>query len=107
MPSYMYAVNYTNESWAQQVKSPKNRLDALKPAVAQMGGKIVAAYYTFGKDDVILIVDMPDNVSAAAFSIAACTGDAVMNVVTTVLMPMTDGPKILRKAGKSTYKPPK
>ena len=74
MPSYMYSVNYTNESWAEQVKRPKNRLTALKPMIEGMGGKIVACYYTFGKEDLILIVDMPDNVTAAAFSIAAAGG---------------------------------
>jgi uncharacterized protein with GYD domain len=107
MPSYMYSVNYTNESWAEQVKRPKNRLTALKPMVEGVGGKIVACYYTFGKDDVILIVDMPDNVTAAAFSIAAAAGGAVMNVVTTVLMPMDEGVKALKKAATTRYAPPK
>jgi uncharacterized protein with GYD domain len=106
MPSYMYSVNYTNESWAEQVKNPKNRLDALKPMVEGMGGKIVACYYTFGQDDVVLIVDMPDNVTAAAFSIAAAAGAAVMNVVTTVLMPMDEGVKALKKAATAHYAPP-
>jgi uncharacterized protein with GYD domain len=100
-------VNYTNESWAEQVKRPNNRLTALKPMVEGMGGKIVACYYTFGKDDVILIVDMPDNVTAAAFSIAAAAGGAVMNVVTTVLMPMDEGVKALKKAATTRYAPPK
>jgi len=76
----MYSVNYTNESWAQQIKNPKNRAEALKPMAEGMGGKLVAAYYTFGKDDVIVIADMPDTVTAAAFSIAAAAGAAVMNV---------------------------
>jgi uncharacterized protein with GYD domain len=75
--------------------------------VEGMGGKIVACYYTFGEDDVILIVDMPDNVTAAAFSIAAAAGAAVMNVVTTVLMPMDEGLKALKKAGTARYAPPK
>jgi uncharacterized protein with GYD domain len=103
----MYSVNYTNESWAEQIKRPKNRLTALKPMVEGVGGKIVACYYTFGKDDVILIVDMPDNVTAAAFSIAAAAGGAVMNVVTTVLMPMDEGVKALKKAATARYAPPK
>lgn len=33
----------------QQIKNPKNQLDALKPMIEGIGGKIVACYYTFGK----------------------------------------------------------
>jgi hypothetical protein len=49
---------------------------------------------------------MPDNVTAAAFSIAAAAGAAVMNVVTTVLMPMDEGVKALKKAATAHYAPP-
>ncbi len=102
MPGYLYSVNYTNESWAEQVKNPK------KPAGrAQADGRQDRrVYYTFGKDDVVLIVDLPDTVTAAAFSIAAAAGAAVMKVVTTILMPMDEGVKALKKAANAHYAPP-
>ena len=34
-------------------------------------------YYSFGKYDVVVIVEMPDNVSAAAIVIAAVAGGAL------------------------------
>jgi uncharacterized protein with GYD domain len=107
MPSYMYSVNYTNESWAKQVKNPKDyRLEALWSMIEGVDGKVVACYYAFGKDDVILIADMPDNVTAAAFSIAVAAGGAVTNVVTTVLMPTEEGWKALNLVATVNYTPP-
>jgi uncharacterized protein with GYD domain len=35
-----------------------------------MGGKLESMYYTFGDHDAIVIADVPDNVTAAAMSIA-------------------------------------
>jgi uncharacterized protein with GYD domain len=56
----MYRVGYTADSWAKQVQKPTNREEAIKPAVRALGGRILAFYYAFGEDDVVLIAQMPD-----------------------------------------------
>ena len=66
MPRYMYQVAYSSEAWASLVKTPQDRIEAVRPAVRKLGGKIESAYYTFGDYDLIAIVSMPDNVAAAA-----------------------------------------
>ena len=78
MPHYMYQVAYSSEAWASLVKTPQDRIEAVRPAVRKLGGKIESAYYAFGDYDLIAIVNMPDNVSAAAFSIAASAGGSVI-----------------------------
>ena len=106
MPSYLYRVGYTSQAWAAQVKHPQNRVEAVRPVVEGLGGKITAAYYTFGEDDLILICDLPDNVSAAAFSIAAAAGGAVSHVHTTPLMSVDEGLQAVKKGAASSYRPP-
>ncbi len=106
MPRYMYQVAYSSEAWASLVKTPQDRIEAIRPAVRKLGGKIESAYYAFGDYDLVAIVSMPDNVSAAAFSIAASAGGAVTAIKTTPLMTIREGMTAMRKAKRSTYEPP-
>ena len=41
MPHYLLQVAYTPEAWANMVKNPQNREDAVSPAVQKLGGAIV------------------------------------------------------------------
>ncbi len=106
MPFYLLQVGYTPEAWAAMVKKPQDRIEAVRPAVEKLGGKVVSGYLAFGEHDLIAIVNMPDNVSAAAFSVAAAAGGAVRAIRTTPLMTTSEGVDAMKKAGASTYRPP-
>ena len=54
-------------------------------------GRIDAGYISFGEYDVTAIVEFPDNVSAAAFSISAAATGGVKAFKTTPLMTMAEG----------------
>ena len=70
------------------------------------GGKVEAFYWAYGEDDVILIVDYPNNIAAAAFSVAASGGGAIKAIKTTPLISIEDGTEIMRMAAESGYSPP-
>ena len=106
MSKYLIRASYTSEGWAAQVKNPGNRLEALKPVVQRLGGKIEQFFYAFGDHDVVAIVDMPNQISAAAWAIAGSAGGAVKNLVTTPLLTVEEGIEALRKAGDIGYTPP-
>ena len=106
MPHYMLQVAYTPEAWAAQIKSPQDRVQAIRPAVEKLGGKVEGAWYSFGEYDIMALLEMPDNVSAAAFAVAAAAGGAVKSVKTTPLMTVQEGIEALRKAGGAGYRPP-
>ena len=107
MPQYLLQVAYAPSAWAALVQKPQNRLDTVRPAVEKLGGKIETGWFSFGDYDLIAIVEMPDNVSAAAFSLAASAGGAVKAIKTTPLLTLDEGIEAMKKAGKSGYKPPK
>lgn len=107
MPLYMYQGAYTSEAWSTLVEKPQNRIQAVRPAIEKLGGKIQGAYFSFGKYDVVLIVEMPDNVSAAALAIAIAAGGAIKSAQTTVLMSAEDGLAAMKKAAGSGYHAPK
>jgi uncharacterized protein with GYD domain len=51
------------------------------------GGKLDAYYFAFGQHDVVAIVDFPDNVSAAAVSVAANGAGMVDLAMTPLITP--------------------
>ena len=106
MARYLFQAAYTPEAWAAQINNPQNRVEALRPVIERLGGRLESAYYAFGDYDVIFIVEVPDNVSAAALSLAANAGGALRAVKTTPLMTIEEGMEALRKAGGAGYRPP-
>jgi uncharacterized protein with GYD domain len=106
MAYYLVQAAYTPEAVAAMVKSPQDRLEAIRPVVERLGGKLPSMYMAFGEYDVVGIAEMPDNVSAAAFSLAISAGGAVRTVKTTPLMTMQEGVEAFRKAGQAGYRPP-
>jgi uncharacterized protein with GYD domain len=100
MALYMYQAAYTPESWAAQLKNPQNRVETVGRAVCEAaGGKLVGGWLCFGEYDLVVIADLPDNESMAAFALAIGAGGAVKSSKTTVLMTGTEGVTALTKAG--------
>ena len=106
MPYYMLQGAYTSESWAAQVANPQDRVEIVRPIFEKLGGRIESAYFAFGEYDVVVIAEFPDNVSAAAISVALNAGGAFKSAKTTPLMTMEEGIEVMRKAGGTGYRPP-
>ncbi len=106
MPLFLFQASYTAEAWAAQVKNPKDRIRLLKPVARKLGGKIVHGWLSFGEHDVVGVCEMPDNTSAAAFSIAAGAGGALNALKTTPLITPDEGVEAMKKAAGAGYKPP-
>ena len=61
------------------------RKKAVEQAVESVGGKVEALYWAFGDHDTVLIVDLPDNAAAAAFSLTISSSGAVRAMTTPLL----------------------
>ncbi len=105
MVNYLLQVAYAPEAWAAMVKKPQNRAEAVRAAIEKLGGKEKEFYLSFGDYDIVGIVEMPDNVSAAAFSMAIAAGGACRSVKTTPLITLEEGVEAMKKAATCGYKP--
>jgi len=105
MPSYLLQVSYSPEAIAAMIKRPQNRGEAVRKPIEKLGGKISAFWLAFGDYDVVAIIDMPNNVNAAAFALAVAAGGACKNVKTTPLLSAEEGIAAMKKAADSGYKP--
>ena len=110
MPYYLVQLAYTPDAWRALMASPQNRQDAVTPLVEQLGGRFLnGKFLAFGEYDVVAIVELPDNVSAAAFSMTISAGGDVKALKTTPLIEMaTGGVEAMRRAGsaKAKYRGP-
>lgn len=105
MPSYLVQVSYSAEAISAMVKKPQNRAEAVKKPIEKLGGSILGFWLAFGEYDAVAIADMPDNVSAAAFALAAAAGGACKSFKTTPLLSTEEALAAMKKASESGYKP--
>jgi uncharacterized protein with GYD domain len=107
MAHYLVQVAYTPEAWAAMVKNPQDRTEAIRPAIEKLGGRVETVYLAFGDYDLVSIIEFPDNVSSAAFSLAASAGGACKTLKTTPLLTAAEGMDAMKQASDLGYKPPK
>lgn len=106
MAHYLYQGAYTSDALKTLIKKPTNRFDIVRAAAEKLGGSIEGAWFSFGEYDFVVIVEMPDNVSAAAFSLACAAGGAVHSGKTTPLLSQQEGVAAMKRAATSGYRPP-
>jgi uncharacterized protein with GYD domain len=104
VPKYLIQASYTKEGIQGLVgDSASGRRADAQAAVKAVGGKVEAFYYAFGQDDVILILDLPDNITAAAVSLTTA-GTGTVLVRTTPLLTVEEVDKALEV--KMRYRAP-
>lgn len=108
MPHYLVQLAYTPEAWAAQLRNPQNRLEVVGPAIERVGARIESVYYAFGDYDLVLILEAPDNATAAGVSLAFSAGGAVKAIKTTPLLPLEEGLAAMRTGAEvaAAYRPP-
>ena len=88
MPKYMFEVALHASRAPRGSKGGRHgssRGDA--KAIEGVGGKLESFYFAFGGVDVFVIVDLPDNVTAAAAALAASETGAVTTKTIVLLTP--------------------
>ncbi|MGA2569377.1 MAG: GYD domain-containing protein [Terracidiphilus sp.] len=105
MASYLVQVSYTPEALSALIAKPQDRSGAIGKVIEKLGGKQIGSWMAFGDYDLVMVLEMPNNVSAAALALAAAAGGSCKTVKTTPLLSIAQGLSALKKAGTSGYKP--
>ncbi len=86
MPKYLIRASYTGEGVKGLLREGgSKRKAAAEAAFNSVGATLESLYFTFGDEDVVAIVDGPDNATMAAASFAINASGAV-TLKTTVLL---------------------
>jgi uncharacterized protein with GYD domain len=104
MAKYLVQGSYSLEGHKGLLKDGgSSRREATAKVMESVGGRVDAFYFAFGADDFVIIVDAPDNVSAAAVALTAAASGAVQSRMTVLLTPE----EVDQATKKSvTYRPP-
>lgn len=86
MAKYLIVASYTNPGIKGVIaKGGTARREAVERMVADLGGHMESFYFGFGEGDAFVIADLPDNVGAAAVSLAV-GASGMASTKTTVLL---------------------
>jgi uncharacterized protein with GYD domain len=105
MAQYLFQIAYTPGTWSALVNHPQDRTKAVEGPIQKLGGKIERFWFSFGDYDILGVAELPDSVSAAAFSMAIAAGGACKAVKTTPLLSIEEGIESMRKAATCGYRP--
>jgi uncharacterized protein with GYD domain len=88
VPKFMVKARYTAEG-AKGVQSGggTSRRDAIVNMAEGLGGSLESFYFAFGETDAFVVLDLPDNRSAAAAAIAVGASGAAASEVVVLLTP--------------------
>ncbi|HEV7480065.1 MAG TPA: GYD domain-containing protein [Roseiarcus sp.] len=88
MPKYLFEARYSPEGAIGLAKEGgTGRRDAVKKHLEDVGGTLESMYFALGEVDCFVIVDLPDNVSAAALSLAVNESGLIASRTIVLLTP--------------------
>ena len=104
MPKFLIQASYTGDGLKGLAKDKASgRKTAVAASLKAVGAKLDAFYFSFGAYDAALIVDAPDNITAASIALSvASTG--LVSIQTTPLLTIDEMDKAI--ALPSKYRAP-
>lgn len=88
MRKYLIKGTYTADGTTKLLQEGgSGRKSAIEKMLEGMGGNVESFYYAFGKADVYLIVELPDDISAAAVGLRVNAAGLVRISITVLLTP--------------------
>jgi uncharacterized protein with GYD domain len=108
VPFYLFEVAYTPEAFKAMIASPSDRKAVADKAISAAGGKLHQFFFAFGKYDVVLIAEYPDDKAATAAAMAVAASGALSSGKTTKLLTTEEAMEAMKSAGKvaAAYRPP-
>ena len=98
MAKYLIQANYVGEGIKGLLKEGgSSRRKVVDELMASVGGKTESFYFAFGDTDAFVIVDAPDNVTAAAVALTV-GASGLVNLKTTVLMTPEEVDQAIKKS---------
>lgn len=88
MPKYLFQSRYTPEGARGLLEEGgTSRRDEAQRAVESVGGTLESFYYAFGGTDIFIVVELPDNASAASLSLTVAASGTISTEIIVLLTP--------------------
>ena len=105
MGKYLIRGSYSQQGIKGVVKEGgTERVKAISSLLEGIGGTLETMYFAFGEDDVYVIAEVPDNITAAAIAAAVGASGSMSGYQTVVLLTAEDVDAATQMA--MSYRPP-
>ena len=98
MSYYLFQARYTADALKAMVDTPQDREAAARPLIESVGGKLHNLFFCFGAEDVMAIIEAPDDEAMAACALAVGASGAFSSGATTKLMTSAEAMAAMAKA---------
>ncbi len=107
MPFYLFKGRYSTNSIKAMVANPQDREKEAGKLIEALGGKLHHLFFCFGEEDVIALIEAPDDKTMAAGALVVGASGSMSGGATTKLMTSAEAMEAMKMAGKATgsYKP--
>ncbi|NNL84297.1 MAG: GYD domain-containing protein [Myxococcales bacterium] len=105
MPRYMIQIKYNAASTKSLVAKPQDRKPQAAVIMEKLGGRLIDFYFTLGRWDAVILVELESDAQAMAVAMADVAGE-VGDAEVTRLYEMDEAIEAMRIAGTIDYKAP-
>jgi len=105
MPHFCHQVSFTTSAWTRVIQSTEDRFQAVRAPIESLGGKVLGAFFALDSYDVLLLSELPEDVTASAVDIALFAGGDVAHIHSTLLLNSSQVLEAARKADAYPNRP--
>ena len=107
MAYYLFQGRYSTDAIKAMVDKPQDREEAARALVDAAGGKMHSFFFCFGHEDVVAILEFPDDGAMAACALVLGASGALAGGATTKLLTSSEAQAAMSKgkALKASSKP--
>jgi len=106
MPKYMIQATTTPQAAAGVLQKQEDRTKVIRPIFEAIGGSLEQYYISLDSNTLFLIVDVPDQASLSALTLAFFAGGQWASFQTTPIITASEAVNLFKKAANVSYKPP-
>ncbi len=107
MSFYLFQASYTPAAIKAMVDNPQDREAAARPLIEAVGGTLHHMFFCFGEDDVLALIEAPDDAAMTAAALAVGASGAFSSGRTTKLITSTEAMAAMAaaKTASASYTP--
>ena len=102
MAYYLLRAKYAQDSMNALVQRPEDRMLTTTRLLKEVGGRLHYYFFSFGEYDIVLLFELPDNVSAAALAMTLSAAGTVTATETIPLLTMEDAIDAMNRAREAS-----
>ena len=108
MAYYLLRAKYAQDSMNALVQRPEDRMLTTTRLLKEVGGRLHYYFFSFGEYDIVLLFELPDNVSAASLAMTLSAAGTVTETETIPLLTREEAIDAMNQSREASgiYVPP-